>query len=184
MSDFLPEGYTVKSTSDNYMKLKTGDNRFRIMTPPILGYEYWVDNENGRKPVRSHMDEVPEISDLPNADPAELKHFWAMVVWNYQMNKVQILEITQKGIQKAITELNRDKDWGSPVGSNGYDIVVNKTGEQKETKYNVIPKPQKPLTADILKAVSEVKIDLNALYSGADPFQSTATVEDKAVMPF
>jgi hypothetical protein len=47
----LPEG-TKDETShkDDYPKYKTGDNKFRILTSPIIGYEYF-DTEN--KPHRS-----------------------------------------------------------------------------------------------------------------------------------
>src|SRR3990167_8970995 len=112
----LPEGYEVPQKKGNYYKFVEGDNRFRILASPILGYEYWVDN----KPVRVRMGEkLP----LPEAEGA--KHFWAMPVWNYEESRVQILEITQKGIKKSIAALSRDEDWGTPLE---YDIAVTRTG--------------------------------------------------------
>ncbi len=167
MTDFLPEGYEVPNKKGNYMKFQTGANRFRILASPILGYEYWVEDDKGnRKPVRKHT--ADEIS-LNEVEAEEVKHFWAMPIWNYDEEKVQILEITQKGIQKSLRALAKDEDWGSPLG---YDIVVTKTGEKLETEYQVQPKPTKPLPKEIKAKFEEMNINLNALYSGDDPFKS------------
>ena len=35
---FLPSGYKEVS---NYMKFVDGENRFRILSPAIVGWEYW-----------------------------------------------------------------------------------------------------------------------------------------------
>lgn len=163
--DFLPAGYEVPTTS-NYMKFQLGENKFRILSSPILGYEWWVETEGTRKPVRVDLKTQIDISKIENPD--EVKHFWAMPVWNYQAKRVQILEITQKGIQKTLRALARDEDWGSPVQT--YDIVVTKTGEGFETKYEVLPKPAKPLDPEIITQFESMNITLEALYSGDDPF--------------
>ena len=34
--------------------------------------------------------------------PTSIKHFWAFVVWNYNDNLIQILEITQATIQRGL----------------------------------------------------------------------------------
>jgi hypothetical protein len=49
-SGFLPEGYEVPKSGGNYMKLKQGPNKFRILSAPIIGWEYWSED---RKPVRA-----------------------------------------------------------------------------------------------------------------------------------
>lgn len=164
MSDFLPNDYEVPSSGGNYMKFEQGDNKLRILSTPIMGWEYWED----RKPLRRHMNNPFSTIEVEN--PEDVKHFWAMVVYNYQSEKVQVLEITQKGIQKTLKALAGDEDWGSPVQT--YDIVVNKTGEKMETKYAVLPKPAKPMDKGILKAYEDMQINLAALYEGEDPFQS------------
>jgi hypothetical protein len=172
-NEFLPLGYEVPSSADGYMKFEQGDNRFRILCSPILGWEYWVtDSEGKRKPLRKRMEQP--FSTLEVEEPESIKHFWAMVVYNYNTEKIQILEITQKGIQKILRALAKDKDWGTPVQT--YDIVVNKTGEKLETKYEVLPKPIKKIDPGIVAAYEALNINLHALYDGADPF---ADVEDK-----
>ena len=130
MSDFLPSNYKVPvSQNGGYMKLQTGKNKFRILTSPVIGYEYWKEIEDGRKPVRVRMDVKVSPNEL--GEDGVLKHFWAMVVWNYSVGEIQILEITQKNIQKAIKELASDEEWGSPLE---YDLTITKEVEKLETR--------------------------------------------------
>ena len=163
---FLPQDYEVPKGSGNYMKFQDGANRFRILASPILGYEWWEEKEDGtRKPVRVNMDTRIPIEDVQ--EPDTIKHFWAMPVWNYQDEKIQIIEITQKGIQRSLRALEKDEDWGSPLG---YDIVVTKSGQKLETEYQVNPKPAKELDKKIVELFNKTSIDLEALYRGDDPF--------------
>lgn len=168
MNDFLPASYEVPSTKGNYMKFKNGANRFRILSSPILGYEYWIEDDKGnRKPVRKHTAEEISLNDVEGEN---VKHFWAMPVWNYDEERVQILEITQKGIQRSLRALAKDEDWGSPLG---YDIVVTRSGEKLETEYSLQPKPAKPVDKKITTKYHKMTINLEALYSGDDPFKSS-----------
>src|SRR3990167_2497267 len=128
MNDFLPEKYEVPQKSGNYMKFTEGVNRFRILTSPILGWETWqIMNDGTRKPVRKPMDQPFSVDEVEEGDPTKIKHFWAMVVYNYEEEKIQILQITQKGVQKSLRALAKDEDWGSPLG---YDIVVTREGKE------------------------------------------------------
>ncbi len=101
----------------------------------------------------------------------KVKHFWAMIVWNYETSRLEILEITQKGIQEAIRVLSTKKGWGSPVLT--YDISIDKSGTGIETEYTVNPIPPAPSETVILDAIKNEEINLNALFYGADPFDST-----------
>lgn len=167
MSDFLPQDYQVPSKSGSYTKLTDGDNRIRILASPIIGWEGWKTQSDGtRKPVRKRMNETISVNEIDNED--RIKHFWAMPVYNYQTEQVEILNITQKGIQKAIQTLVADKDWGSPLN---YDLVINKKGQKLETEYQVMPKPAKVLDEGIERAFRDMDIKLDALYEGGDPFK-------------
>lgn len=188
MSDFLPDDYKLDDKS-NYMKFKPGDNRFRVMSKPIVGYEWWVDKDgdirekgaqpqSGDKPARVRM-----TGTVPIGAADTVKHFWAMVVWNYVDESFQILQITQKSIQKSIKSLSADEDWGSPLN---YDLVVTKTGEKLDTEYEVKPKPAKPLADEITEAYKKTNINLEALYEGKNPFsneQVNEVVEDLDDLP-
>ena len=175
MTDFLPTDYEVPQRPGNYMKFADGENRFRILNSPILGWEAWEDTpEGGRKPIRRRMNKPFATDEV--SDPEQIKHFWAMPVWNYRDERVQILEITQKGIQKSLRALAKDEDWGSPKG---YDLVVTKSGQKLETEYQVNPKPHKKLDSEITSMYEGMHINLEALYEGNDPF--TENVEPDEV---
>jgi hypothetical protein len=171
-NSFLPDNYELPTSEGGYLRFKQGENRFRIMSSPILGYEYWTEEDGNRKPNRVRMEEQVDISQVPN--PEELKHFWAMVVWNYDANRLQILQLTQKGIMKSLKALTADEDWGNPKGKDGYDIVITREGEGLETEYQVSPKPKKELGEKITNIYKEAEINLDALYGGEDPFAKSA----------
>lgn len=167
MNAFLPPNYDVPKGNSNYMKFEDGENRFRIMSSPILGWEYWNEDAQGKKtPIRKRMNEALNMAEIQ--EPDKVRHFWAMVVYNYQDEKAQILEITQKGLQKSLRALASDEDWGSPVDK--YDIVVTKEGKNLETKYSLQPKPAKATDKKVKDAIASTVINLEALYAGEDPF--------------
>ena len=167
MADFLPEDYKVKTTSDQYMKLEQGDNRFRFLSSPIIGQEWWTEEKGARIVHRRHKGERIAPDELGD-DP--VREFWAMAVLDYKDDKVKILELTQKGVMRTIQNLSRDEDWGNPKGIKGYDIVITREGEGRETKYDVKPKPHKVLDEGVMKLYQDMHINLEALYAGADPF--------------
>jgi len=170
---FLPPDYKVPAGQNNYMKFTTGENIFRILSNPIIGWEWWTDEHDQegkeiRTPHRAHDYESVPVSAV-DEEGRGVKHFWAMIVWNYQDKKIQILEITQKGIQRAIHALEKSKGWGDPKG---YDISVTRIGEKLDTEYSVMPIPPKPLSDEIRSAYKNTSINLEALYEGKNPFKS------------
>lgn len=171
----LPDDYEIPQKAGNYMKLEDGENKFRILDNPVLGWEYWVTEKDGkRKPVRKHMGEEIQAEDLEEGE--QLKHFWAMPVFNYKDERVQILELTQKSIQKAIKALDRSKDWGSALG---YDLLVTKSGQKLDTEYVVVPAPPKKLAPAIEQLHKDMEINMEALFTGDDPFKSDKTEAEK-----
>ncbi len=166
MSDFLPKEYKMPETVGGYMRFKQGDNQFRVLSEAITGYEYWTKD---KKPVRLHKypDSLPKNIQMNGDVPSPVKHFWAFVVWNYDVKAPQILEITQKSIQKDIEKYIKNKKWGNP---SGYDLTVTRSGEGLETEYATVAEPHAELPAEIKKAYESKYINLNALFDGADPF--------------
>lgn len=171
---FLPPNYEVP-TSGNYTKLQDGQNKLMILGSAVLGYEYWtLDN----KPVR--LNEMPMVmpSDIrveEDGKKSAVKHFWAFPVFNYKTKKVEILEITQKGIMGALQNLARSEEWGDPVLS--YSLTITRSGSGFDTEYNVVPNPKTELPADIGDAWEKVKaagFSLQNLFTGADPFTAGA----------
>jgi len=162
--NFLPDDYQApKPTSQLYLKLQDGENRIRILSRPIIGWEDW---SLDRKPIRYEMTNKPAKS-IDSTKP--MKHFWAFIVYNVQEEQIQIMHITQATIRSCLESLSKDQDWGSPFE---YDIKINKKGEKMETEYTVNPVPHKPLSQTILNAFKERPIQLEALFLGADPFST------------
>jgi len=173
MTDLLPKGY---KEIGNYMKFEDGENKFRILSSAIVGWEYWnEDNEGNRKPIRKRLDEDLIMSEIQ--EPDKVKKFWAFIVWNYKDEAIQILELTQKGLKQSIQALINSNKWGSPVDS--YDLIIQKAGTGLATKYTVVPDPKEPTEKHIKEALKNKPVKLNALFSGEDPFLfSKEGVED------
>lgn len=172
---WLPEGYTIPSTS-KYMKFQDGVNTFRVLSAPTVGNEYWKTLEDGKRtPIRKRMNEKINIAELEINKSGKLEmpqHFWAFVVWNYKEKAVQILEIKQKSILESIKSYTENPKWGTPTE---YDITVTRSGQELNTKYLVDHDPKEPVDESILKEYKSMKINLDALFDGADPFESVET---------
>ncbi len=181
-NDFLDASYEIPKGPSNYTKLETGDTKLRILSKPIIGFSYWDLNQT---PVRIQGTTEPPIQkSLIHKDKfgnQPLKHFWAMVVYNYNVKQIQILEVTQSSILTSLKDLATNPDWGSPFG---YDITINKSGTGKETSYSVTPVPPKPVSEEVKAAFKSKPANLLAMFAGNDPFASAASkAETKKVDP-
>ena len=187
MNDFLPKDYNPDETANKYMKFEQGDNKFRMLEKPAIGYLWWIHEDGtvveageqptkGNKPVRRAKDnkEAMSVEIYENS-----KEFWAMPVWNYKKGLLQVLEITQKSILRTITNLFRDEDWGSPLN---YDLKVTRTGEKLETEYQTVPLPKKELTDEIKKAFKDAHINVRALFDGGDPFKPEPDIAESGAL--
>lgn len=174
MNQFLPQNYEIPKGKSNYMKFEKEKNKFRVVSSAVIGYEYW---NKDNKPVR--LKEYPEnlphdIRKNDNGTPTEIKHFWAFAVIDRYDNSIKLLEVTQKGIMREIQNLVSNEDWGLPQG---YDINVIREGDGLDTKYTVQPTPHKELTADEQNIIKNNPVNLEALFTGGDPFE--VIVEEK-----
>ena len=160
---FLPKGYEAPKTESGYMKLVEGKNAFRILSDAIIGYQYWTEEDGKRKPVR-----VRTADQTPPPYRPKMKHFWAMIVWNYTDEQIQILEITQSTIRDSIVALWEDESWGDPKE---YDLTITRQGKDLETTYQVMPRPAKAVSPEVVEALNDKKINLEALYDGGNPFE-------------
>lgn len=158
---FADASYEVPKGNSDYMKFEKGESKFRILSKPIFGWEGWKD----KKPLRFRMESKPDSTQKFDQD---IKHFIAVIVWDYSDSKIKILEITQKSVIEPIINLSRDADWGSPYE---YDIKVIKKGEGMETEYSVSPVPHRKIENEIVDAFISKPILLDALYDGKDPFE-------------
>jgi len=158
---FLPTDYEAPKASNNYFKLQEGENRIRILSKPILGWEDWTLE---KKPIRFKMSEKPSKSIDPKKP---LRHFWSFIVFNAIEGKIQIMNVTQATIRKAIEALSKDGDWGVPYH---YDIKIVKSGEGVDTEYHINPVPHKPISQDVIDLFNETPCNLESLFTSEDPF--------------
>ena len=176
---FLPDNYEPPQAG-RYFKPQPGENKIRLMTDAIIGTVGWKDSEDGgRKPHRAKAgDPLPEGCEDP-------KHFWAVGIWDMADSQIKVWEITQTSIRDALMALINDPDWGDP---RNYGIKIHKSGAGMDTKYNVVAAPKQPASDEMLQALSEARLDLNALYSGGDPFGvemvGNAATEEEDDVPF
>ena len=101
----LPNDYHPPEKPSNYLKLTEGSHKFRIMSDIIVGEEWWeeIDGKNTPKRVRHEL-ELPEGIE-------KYKRFWAMIVWNYDTETIQILNITQCKVIQFCTGRMIQKRW-------------------------------------------------------------------------
>lgn len=154
--DFVDE----KTEIDGYMKIKDGENRFRILSKSVSYFEDWLD----KKPYRYTADEKP---DKPFDEKLPIKQVASFIVWNCLEKKIQILSLKQVSIRKKITTLVDDEEWGLPYF---YDLKVIRSGKDMLTRYDVNPCPKSPTSPEIIQAFKDKPINLDALYPCKDPF--------------
>lgn len=177
--NFLPDNYEIPQSASKYMKLEEGENTFRILSSAIVGYEWWVeDQEENRKPLRvKTFDEVPDDIKQEKDKRKGATHFWAFAIYNPKSKEVQILEIKQKTIMHAIRALVSNPKWGDPKE---YDITITKTktgSSDFDVEYSLMPNPKEPMDNAIIDYYNNLNINLNALYKGEDPFEQTDDVD-------
>ncbi len=161
--NFLPENYESPKTSNYYVKLQDGETRIRILSTPIMGWEDWTEE---KKPIRFKFENKP----IKSIDPKKpIKHFWAFIVFNYNNDEIQIMNITQATIRKKIEALCKDTDWGAPYH---YDIKITKSGSEMNTEYVVNPAPHRPTDSYIIEMFKERPCWLEDIFENKDPFSN------------
>ena len=164
------------SGGGKYMKLQQGSNLFRILGSfedgtNIQGMLGWAEDEEGnRKPFRWEVDQ-----EAPRKFKENPRQFYALLVWNYADEAIQIYEMTQAKLRQDLLTLAKDEDWGDP---RKYDLKIVRNGEGLETSYAMTPSPHKKLAAEIIEAFKDTKVDMSALYRGEDPFAESAQEEE------
>lgn len=128
LKDYQPKESTV------YLKFRDGDEvKLRVLTlDPLVSEKVW-----------------------PNA-PDQIDVKYAFVVWNWNENKAQVLQVGP-GLLNRFTRIHRDDDF-EPL--NKLDIKITATGEMLERRYEVqvLPKAQE-LSPGMVKEASGLKLE-------------------------
>jgi len=171
---FLPEDYKEPGASSNYLrKFEEGKTRFRITSSCVIGFQQWYKDEEGEKKVaRARVEDKKDLLSLDNRD-RDPQYFWSFTAWNRDLECHQLVTIAQFSIRKRILELTKEEDWGDPVGTDGYEIVIGRKGSGKQnTEYTVTPGKSAKLDKEVLKQIKGTPINLEAIFTGEDPFES------------
>lgn len=163
MDNFFPDSDYKMPETGNYMKFNEGNNSFRVLSSAVIGFEYFTKDN---KPVR--MKTMPDVMPSDIKENGTIKHFWAFVVYNYESKRIQILELTQKGIMKTMQSYIKNPKWGNP---REYDFIVTRTGSGMDTEYSITVNPKDNIDKSITDRLSKMQIDLEALFINEDPFK-------------
>lgn len=190
---------------DNYTRLKEGDNRFRLISKPIYGAEVWfrkekVNEETGEvetyddgtviresKVLRFGPGEsivIPE--ELSDWDKDKPRKFLAALVYNYGTRKIEIMTASNKSLFenlwqilvfnadnmnpfKTILTVNKKHDRKAVIDGKPIDIFAYTVRQSRETE----------LEKDVYTALGKMEFtpNMDALYSGDDPFDQKALPE-------
>ena len=153
VSTFLPKDYELKEAGSDFMKLEDGDNKFRVLTDAVIGIEGWKDNKPFRRGGADATIDPSEVDIDQKYGKPKISSFWAFMVYSYRDEKVMLLQINQKTIQKAIMGYASDSDWGHPQE---YDLTITRTDTGGKISYAVKPSPAKPLVKSVKAQVDAV----------------------------
>jgi hypothetical protein len=163
----LPTDVSGGVGGGDYFKPEKGQNKILIVGEPVVGYEYWTQDD---KPVRSRE----KFTETPNIKVREVekdgvksmkedtqKFFWALPVYDFKDEAYKLWQVTQKTLRDNLASLQNNADWGNPIGN--YTISIDRQGENLTTKYTVMANPTKDkkaldkIVADY--AVSPIDVD-------------------------
>jgi len=167
MSNRMPEdAQAVPQTNSDFMKLEIGENKFRVLSTPIVGYETWVEEDGKKKPIRSWTKLAKEPSNISVWEYGTQfnKYFRAFIVWDYTSNGMKLLQLDKKGILTDI-ENYFGMEWKEDPRQ--YDMIIKKTGKGTETKYSLVVMDNKPLDA-LIKAEWDIIADFVVMTSHFD----------------
>jgi len=165
--DYDPEQVSSSNSTSLFTKLLPGGNKVRILDLRLLWQTWGADGKPIRYRANVVKGQLQKPKHLPFCGRSESKfgdekwkHVWYALVWSYSDNDFKILEITQATVQKQLSALDSDADWGS---LDSYDVKIVRTGEKMETEYSVIGVPPKTLVKNIKDAFDNTAINMDAI---------------------
>ena len=178
--NFFVPGHEIPEKRNQFMKLEYGKNRFRFIGEPVSGFLFFgrIEREDGSETIRPFrqrevdgefsVEDMIELNARMNKEGEieKQKYFITSLVYNYGKEKLQVLEITQKSILKALKSYVESEEYGHP---NGYDLTVEKKGEGLNTEYTVLASPPKALDEKVTEAVGNISCDLEKIFDGDYP---------------
>ena len=169
-----------------------GAVRFAILSEsPLEGVELWFNKNDGgmTKRITPSWPDPALIAELEKAVSGTLtvrdgkpaiKACSAFFVFNYDTDRVEVFSANQKSLLADIERLTSDEDYAD---LSQWDVKIARTGKGTDTKYYTSMVPTRRSNTAIAKAViaawdeaCTAGADLEALYTGGNPFTGKATV--------
>ena len=171
----------------NPSKIQSGTSvRFALLDDnPLEFFEVWGETSEGSvKPFRFRNEPTPDdvnaefgsdYSRRLNRDgsaPEPAKFAIAVPVFNHDAGSVQVLQVSQKSINREFDSISQMEDFSNLLE---WDFVHGKEGNGLNTEYSLRAVPRKKGTQDAITAAwEEAKsngFDISRLLSGGNPFK-------------
>ncbi len=177
----FPDNYTPPvSGANNFLNFKTnGKYYFRILSAPLIGFEYWqkAPTDEKDKPVRTKEKVKDQDLLFPAVnkfgETSYSKEFYAFKVFVYDDNtrktgSIKVLSTTTASIKQQIRNFMMSPDLPS---ADHYDIILEKTGADKGTKYMLSRCDSSDKSMALMEAEASTPVNLEALFYNKDPFE-------------
>jgi hypothetical protein len=156
----FPEDNKYAGNTDYFKaKIEGQPYRIRIIGPGVVGWENW--SEDGR-PSRGFLADKPRVGPYPLKP---VREFTALLVWNYDLEKIQIWHVTQAKVKKSLEKME-----GMKGDATTYDMLITRFGDGKDTAYTLKALPVSHVPNEALECLELEPVNLYALYVGKDPF--------------
>ena len=163
-----------------------GQVRFAILAnEPLCYFEVWGEDETGKgKPFRfaqeATADDIEQemganyrrrCKDDGTEEPQ--KFAIAMPIYNFDIKRVQVLTMTQKGLQKELDEISQVEEYSDMTE---WDFIMTKAATVSPDMYGLRPVPRKKDTQDAVDAAWNEAVkngfDISRLLTGGHPFKA------------
>ena len=126
-----------------------------------------------RDEIKERAEEVGAVLDgKEKANP-----LYAFTVWNYNEDRIQVFEFSQKGIANPIMEFLTDEEGKKTPHLFDLKLKAIRGKERTDVTYVVLPVPGKRMKDKVNKEIDaafsealEAGYDINALTDGGNPF--------------
>lgn len=166
--DFTPEEGTSTYTMQN---LESGDSlKLRVMTEMLTGYSLWAEENGDKTVIRAEEKEEIDVSKaafnkLTNSKN-RVKQFIGCIVYNYHTEQFEVLETDKGSIIGKLWTMDQDPDLGD---LRKYDIKLSKTGQGKDTRYDVLSLGVSDVDSEIKKEFDKLEFNLENLFNNGNP---------------
>ena len=163
-----------------------GQVRFAILAnEPLCYFEVWGEDETGKgKPFRfaqeANADDIEQemganyrrrCKDDGTEEPQ--KFAIAMPIYNFDIKRVQVLTMTQKGLQKELDEISQVEEYADMTE---WDFIMTKAATVSPDMYGLRPVPRKKDTQGAVDAAWDEAVkngfDISRLLTGGHPFKA------------